>query len=432
MDERLKWLEGRISSSLRPRNEELKNMFLNDENRLAFYEFINNEDVGRLFVFSRPSKQITASLIPPHDLKYKSIFFLKCKAGTKLTKENIGNEVFFVDCTDVPLEHLELIVREVYLPLLCTNQSNLAAAGGDKVMDVLHRLMSIVEVSQGHVEGRIILSLPSIEVLAEAAATPARRGSVLHVLETTVLAWIKQIKGVLRHDPIADLFHHYGPEPGPLDEIKMWERQLGRLHSILRQLESPVAKDILQNLDQAQSQYSNSFNHVRKDVNRAVTDVNRTLKFLSTMQWLFEDLHSTLDPRQMLKMFQPLMQVLFRVWQNSVYYHQMDKFHNMLRMLSNEVVHRAISLVGDDILREPLESYSKLKDALRVCAAFRGTYLDYKDKADDQNARNISENAERLASQPQGTLFLTKMYGPHIYNDFPFQSLPAPRNTVPD
>ena len=35
MDERLKWLEGRISSSLRPRNEELKNMFLNDENRFV-------------------------------------------------------------------------------------------------------------------------------------------------------------------------------------------------------------------------------------------------------------------------------------------------------------------------------------------------------------------------------------------------------------
>lgn len=75
-------------------------------------------------------------------------------------------------------------------------------------------------------------------------------------------------QGVLKHNPIGDLFHHYGPEPGPLDEIKMWERQLGRLHSILRQLESPVAKDILQNLDQAQSQYSSSFNHVRKDVNK--------------------------------------------------------------------------------------------------------------------------------------------------------------------
>lgn len=37
------------------------------------------------------------------------------------------------------------------------------------------------------------------------------------------------------------------------------------------------------------------------------------------------------------------------------YYHQMDKFHNLLRLLSNEVVHRAIAMVGEDILREPLE-----------------------------------------------------------------------------
>ena len=38
------------------------------------------------------------------------------------------------------------------------------------------------------------LPLPSIEILAEAASSPNRRGSVLHVLETTVIGWIKQIK----------------------------------------------------------------------------------------------------------------------------------------------------------------------------------------------------------------------------------------------
>ena len=39
-----------------------------------------------------------------------------------------------------------------------------------------------------------MLPLPSIEVLAEAAASVTRRGAVLHVLETTVIGWIKQIK----------------------------------------------------------------------------------------------------------------------------------------------------------------------------------------------------------------------------------------------
>jgi len=63
-----------------------------------------------------------------------------------------GDEVFYIDCTNVPLEHLELVVREVYLPLMCTNQSVMSNTGGDKVMDVLHRLMSSVEITQGHVE----------------------------------------------------------------------------------------------------------------------------------------------------------------------------------------------------------------------------------------------------------------------------------------
>lgn len=69
--------------------------------RLAFYEFINNEDVRCLYVFNRPPKQIIASLIPPHELKYKSIFFLKCNAGTKLTKENIGKKESLITISHV-------------------------------------------------------------------------------------------------------------------------------------------------------------------------------------------------------------------------------------------------------------------------------------------------------------------------------------------
>ena len=34
-DDKVKWLEVRIGSSLRPRNEDIKNMLLNDENRLV-------------------------------------------------------------------------------------------------------------------------------------------------------------------------------------------------------------------------------------------------------------------------------------------------------------------------------------------------------------------------------------------------------------
>lgn len=59
-----------------------------------------------------------------------------------------------MDSTNAPLEHLELTLREVFLPLLGTNQPSVTGAGinGDKLMDILHRLMAAVEVTQGHVE----------------------------------------------------------------------------------------------------------------------------------------------------------------------------------------------------------------------------------------------------------------------------------------
>ena len=92
-----------------------------------------------------------------------------------------GNEVFYIDCTNIPLEHLELVIREVYLPLMCTNQGKIAT-GGDKVMDILHRLMSVVEVSQGHVEVRPSHFLNSVHYLSHLhfGYVHTRRGSSLH------------------------------------------------------------------------------------------------------------------------------------------------------------------------------------------------------------------------------------------------------------
>lgn len=37
------------------------------------------------------------------------------------------------------------------------------------------------------------------------------------------------------------------------------------------------------------------------------------------------------------------------------YYHQSGTFHHLLRLISNAVVHRAKVLVGEDVLRDPLQ-----------------------------------------------------------------------------
>ena len=57
-------------------------------------------------------------------------------------------------------------------------------------------------------KGDVLIALPSIEVLAEAAAVANRRGAVMHVLESTVVGWMKQIKVNKTFDPF-DYKHSY-------------------------------------------------------------------------------------------------------------------------------------------------------------------------------------------------------------------------------
>lgn len=73
-------------------------------------------------------------------------------------------------------------------------------------------------------------------------------------------------QGLLKHDPINDLLRQAGPHPGPLDEVQLWATRLKKLHSVNEQLDSPVAADILRNLDEACSTYASSFSQVRKDI----------------------------------------------------------------------------------------------------------------------------------------------------------------------
>ena len=158
------------------------------------FEFCNNEEVKQLFVFfTTPSGgSLVASISPASALREKSVFFVKAHNAGKLSRDNIVTDVTFCDCPHQPLSHLCKVTKDVYLPLLSIEMAGGVSA--DKLMDLLHRLVSIMQVGEGNSKDEVTLPLPSIEVLSEAAAYSSRRPAVIHVLETAVINWIKQIK----------------------------------------------------------------------------------------------------------------------------------------------------------------------------------------------------------------------------------------------
>jgi dynein heavy chain len=156
---------------------------------------------------------------------------------------------------------MDLMTREVFMPLLCADLSSNEQA--DKIMDIMHRIITQLAVAQSQVEDSVTLPLPALPVLASAASNPARRLTVLHILETTLINWQKQIKNVLKQQPEVSLVV---PTFFTNDEIHIWTTCINKLNNLIVQLDAPHVKDILMNLENNNSVYTHSFGSIKNDI----------------------------------------------------------------------------------------------------------------------------------------------------------------------
>jgi len=58
----------------------------------------------------------------------------------------------------------------------------------------------------------------------------------------------------------------YGDHPVPLDEVELWMMRRAKLTSVIRQIHSPLAVEILRTITEASSPYSNSIRTVINEV----------------------------------------------------------------------------------------------------------------------------------------------------------------------
>ena len=131
--------------------------------RLRFLDFCNNSETRHLFVHLPTEREeatgtctLRVSSHPPDSIHTKALFFIKNTHASRLNKETIGNEVVCSECSEDPIEHLELVLREVYLPLLAEQKEGAAASSAasaqgispERIMDILHRMISNIQVDK--------------------------------------------------------------------------------------------------------------------------------------------------------------------------------------------------------------------------------------------------------------------------------------------
>ena len=107
------------------------------------------------------------------------------------------------------------------------------------------------------------MPLPAFSILATAANSQQRRPAVLHVLETTIISWQKQIKNLLKQEPeitrMKSIFY-------TKDEIQLWTSRINKLNNLKVQLDAAYVKDILMNLENNNSAYVQSFINIKDEI----------------------------------------------------------------------------------------------------------------------------------------------------------------------
>jgi dynein heavy chain len=114
-------------------------------------------------------------------------------------------------CQDVPkkvssaevggnaLRQLMTMSKDVYFPLLTNpgNQKGWPEVIVKEFTENLHRFMAQTFVTMGHMNGETLLPLPPDDVYTNMEKNQQDKESI-HVLETAVIAWTRQIKDILR------------------------------------------------------------------------------------------------------------------------------------------------------------------------------------------------------------------------------------------
>jgi hypothetical protein len=124
----------------------------------------------------------------------------------------------------------------------------------------------------------VTLPIPALHVLAAVANDPSRRLTVLHILETALIGWHKQIRNVLKQQPVTNATSlTYFTQ----DEIQLWTSYINKLNNLLVQLDAPYVQDILMNLENNNSSYISSFREIRSEIKQVSREKTCALNIYS-------------------------------------------------------------------------------------------------------------------------------------------------------
>jgi len=394
MDKRISWMEGRIITALKAKSMELKKFLDNEDVRACFAEFLDTQDTLVLYVMQPPGQPLTASTTPPTDFKKKIVYFLKV-ARQKVEYETMAKLVTFGDLVPSPLESMELVSKELFLHLFSAPGS-MASIPEITAKEIQERFMKFVaqtSVTVGLTAGKTLLPIPSIK-----NSKKMDPKDLVHTLETAVVHWTTQIKGVLAQD--AEQLLTPTSHPGPINELEFWKDRSDNLDNLEEQLHQRKVLKCIKLLQNMQSTYYPAFRSLLQDLQQASVEAKEIYRFLYPIKDCFEVIHPEMQSKTDLSeevnngLFRRMFHLIYLVWTNSNYYNTPTRLVVLIREICNDLILSTKWHLGieDLLLIEPEDASKRLARTLSICGSFKNCYFHYKSKA----AKALTSNPWRF------------------------------------
>ena len=165
----------------------------------AFKAFCDSGD-RYVFVYEADG-ELTATVHTPAASKLgkKLLAFTKNAKDVGVEMADLGSKIAVTEMTSDAIRQLMTMSREVYFPLLTNpgNQGGWPDVIAKELTENLHRFLAQTFVTMGHMNGETMLPLPPDDVYTNMEKNQHDKDSV-HLLETAVIAWTRQIRDILR------------------------------------------------------------------------------------------------------------------------------------------------------------------------------------------------------------------------------------------
>ncbi|XP_054026357.1 dynein axonemal heavy chain 17 [Dryobates pubescens] len=288
-EELLGFLESFTTLLLRVQPDKWNKFVGSSEAMTALDEFFKQRDVLELVLGLSPSGQLLPAIGFPPTLRGKGIYFVKQEETITLANHRSG--LLVGDIGPSPVQHLSTVVQEVIYPLLLVEEN---VKGWPRVVveDVLQQAQQLKNemlVMGGKIQGKPLLPLPEdgSSTIQDWLDGPVD-ASVLRTIETLVIEWSQQIKGILSKDSAQPLLA--GLHPLPKTEFEFWDTRTADLQCINDQLLSPQVTALATILERANSFYWLAFQSLFRDASAGLEEAKDINLHLQPLRVLLEDM----------------------------------------------------------------------------------------------------------------------------------------------